>query len=70
MLVEVDDDYDFNLEDHNLSAALAVMFPIDEAAGTAMGATEAAGSPVRAATTPPATWTTSTPWPPRIATTM
>jgi hypothetical protein len=40
VLVEVDDDYDFNLDDHNLSPALAVMFPIDAAAGTAMGATE------------------------------
>ena len=40
VLVEIDDDYDFNLEDNKLSPALAVMFPIDAAAGTAMGATE------------------------------
>ncbi len=38
MLVEVPDDYDLNLEDHNFSAALAVMFPIESAAGPHMGA--------------------------------
>ncbi len=40
VLIEIDDDYDFNIDDHNLSAALAVTFPIDASAGTAMGATE------------------------------
>lgn len=40
VLVEVDDDYNFNPDDAHLSAALAVLFPIDASAGTAMGATE------------------------------
>jgi len=40
VLFEVPDDYDFNPEDHNLSASLAVMFLIDEAAGPHMGATD------------------------------
>lgn len=38
VLVEIPDDYDFVPDDHNLSAALAVQFLIDEAAGPHMGA--------------------------------
>ncbi len=37
MLIEVPDDYDFNLEDHKLSAALAVQFLIEVDAGAHMG---------------------------------
>lgn len=40
VLVEVPDDYDYLAEDHGLSAALAVMFRIDELAPPHMGATE------------------------------
>jgi DMSO reductase family type II enzyme heme b subunit len=40
MLWAVEDDYDFNLDDHHFSAAIAVMFPIDEEAGVYMGATD------------------------------
>lgn len=38
VLYEVDDDYDYDPNDHNFSAALAVMFLIDAAAGPHMGA--------------------------------
>ena len=37
VLFEVDDDYDFNIDDHSFSAALAVMFLIDAEAGPHMG---------------------------------
>ncbi|MEE8370316.1 MAG: ethylbenzene dehydrogenase-related protein [Dehalococcoidia bacterium] len=37
VLLEVDDTFDFVLEDHRLSAALAVMFRIDAPAGSHMG---------------------------------
>ncbi len=40
MLLEVPDDYDFNLEDHNFSASIAVMFLIDDGAGPHMGASD------------------------------
>jgi len=38
MLLEVPDDYDFVADDHNLSPALAVQFPIELEAGAHMGA--------------------------------
>jgi phage baseplate assembly protein gpV len=38
VLLEVPDDYDFNLEDHNLSPSPNLMFRIDEAAAPHMGA--------------------------------
>jgi hypothetical protein len=38
VLLEVPDDYDFNLEDHNLSPSPNVMFRIDEPAAPHMGA--------------------------------
>lgn len=37
LLMEVPDDHDFNPGDHHLSPAIAVMFPIDKAAGVHMG---------------------------------
>jgi len=37
VLMEVPDGYDFNLENHDLSAAMAVMFRIDDAAPASMG---------------------------------
>ncbi len=40
VLLEVPDDYDFNPEDHNLSASMAVMFRIDEPATVHMGVEE------------------------------
>lgn len=40
VLMEVPDDYDYNPDDAHLSAALGVMFRIDEAAAPHMGATE------------------------------
>ncbi len=40
MLFEVPDDYDFNLADHKFSAAIAVQFLIDTAAGPHMGSGE------------------------------
>jgi hypothetical protein len=40
VLLEVPDDYDFDPEDHNLSASIAVMFLIDQAAGPHMGAVD------------------------------
>ncbi len=41
-LFTIDDDYDWNADDHNLSAALAVMFPVD-AGGPHMGADDEEG---------------------------
>jgi hypothetical protein len=38
MLLEVPDDYDFDPDDHNMSASVAVMFLIDPEAGAHMGA--------------------------------
>ena len=40
ILMEVPDDYDFDPEDHNLSASLALQFLIDDAADTHMGSPE------------------------------
>jgi hypothetical protein len=40
VLVEVPDDYDFVADDHGMSAALAVMFRIDDPAAPHMGTTE------------------------------
>jgi hypothetical protein len=40
VLLEVPDDYDFNLEDHNFSASPNVMWLIDAAAGPHMGAAD------------------------------
>ncbi len=40
VLMEVPDDYDFDPEDHNLSAAIAVQFLIDQEATVLMGAPE------------------------------
>lgn len=40
VLLEIPDDYDFNPDDHNLSASLAVQFLIEETAGPHMGASD------------------------------
>ncbi len=43
VLFAVEDDYDWLADDHNLSAALAVMFPVDSGGGPHMGADDEEG---------------------------
>jgi hypothetical protein len=43
MLFTIEDDYDYVADDHNLSAAVAVMFPVDGGAGAHMGADDEEG---------------------------
>jgi hypothetical protein len=43
MLFTIEDDYDYVADDHNLSAAVAMMFPVDAGSGAHMGADDEEG---------------------------